>query len=337
MNKAKQKKTLWVGGIILLCAGVITTVFGYYRNTDSMLTIGISRWGSNPEFQRSLDGFMEGLAEQGYIAGENIRFIVKNSETDSVKQKELIEFFIEQEVDLIYSLTTPGTLIAKELTERMENPIPVVFSICTYPVESGLIQSLKSSGNHLVGTRNYVPPSKQYYAFEEIYPDTKTLAVVRRKGESNSTNQLREIRTLLEKRGIGIVDIAAVDLNDMRMQLQEHITSFDAIFSTCDTLTHAGGEEIINEISLKYKKPNFACNKEGVLKGALVGNVGDFKAIGKISGEKAAMILQGSDPSWLQTESPREDYIVVNKKTASELGITLPEMLLRKAKEVISI
>jgi len=337
MNETKQKNTLWIVGLILLVTGLLTVVFTYYRDVETMVTVGISRWGSNPEFGRSLAGFKEGLAEQGYIEGKNIEFIAKNSETDPVKQKALIEFFIEQKVDLIYSLTTPGTIIAKELTSKMESPIPVVFSICTYPVESGLIQSLKSSGNHLVGTRNYVPPSKQYYAFEELYPETKTLAVVRRKGESNSTNQYQEIKALLAKRGVGIVDIAAIDLKDIRQQLQEKIETFDAIFSTCDTLTHAGGEEIINEFSLKYKKPNFACNKEGVLKGALVGNVGDFNAIGKISGEKAALILQGSEPTWLQTESPREDYIVVNQKTANELGITLPERILRKAKEVISI
>jgi putative ABC transport system substrate-binding protein len=127
----------------------------------------------------------------------------------------LLKYATDDKVDLIYSLTTPGTLIAKELTEQQKNPIPVVFSICTYPVESKLIESLQTSGNHVVGSRNYVPFAQQYYIFERIYPHTKTLAVVHRKGESNSTNQFREVKQLLATRGISVIDIAAVDLNDI--------------------------------------------------------------------------------------------------------------------------
>ncbi|MBF0573339.1 MAG: ABC transporter substrate-binding protein [Desulfamplus sp.] len=339
-NKKFSKIIKWFVGITFLIAGISVAIFVNYRNQNpsrkGMVTIGISRWGSNPEYERCLDGFMEGLAEHGYIAGKNVRYVIKNPEADKEEQRRIIESFIKDKVDLIFSLTTPGTLIAKELTGRMKQPIPVVFSICTYPVESGLIKSLESSGNNLVGTRNYVPPSKQYLAFEELYPDTKFLAVVRRKGEPNSTNQFTEISSLLERRGIKIVDIAVVDLEDMYKQLQENIDRVDALFSTCDTLVHGGGEEIINEFSSKYKKPNFSCNKDGVLKGALVGNIGDFKTIGRISGEKAVLILQGSDPSWLHTESPREDYIIVNKKTADMLGITIPEEFLKTASEIIS-
>ncbi|MCP4346460.1 MAG: hypothetical protein GY795_13140 [Desulfobacterales bacterium] len=333
MKKRNLLKPIVLIGCSVL-AGIIVMIISH--NQGKTITIGIARWGSNPEFDRSLDGFREGLAENGYVEGKNVRFIIRNPEADLEKQRNIIESFIKQKVDLIYSLTTPGTLVAKKLTGRMEKPIPVVFSICTYPVESNLIKSLKSSGNNLVGTRNYVPPSKQYFVFEEIYPDTKALAVVRRKGEPNSANQFKEIRALLEKRGIRTVDIAAVDLDDIRRQLHEHADEFDSIFSTCDTLTHAGGEEIINEFSKQYKKPNFACNKEGVLKGALVGNVGDFKAIGRISGEKAALILKGSEPSWLHTESPREDYVVINQKAAKELGLAIPENFLKTAKEVIA-
>ncbi len=324
-------------GILMSIIIIVGVVFEYFeRQSNGMITIGISRWGGNSEFGRSVAGFKEALHENGYIEGENIQYLEMNSETDIVKQRQIIQSFIDDKVDLIYSLTTPGTLIAKELTEQYKNPIPVVFSICTYPVESKLIESLNASRNHLVGTRNYVAFAKQYYAFERIFPHTKTLAVVHRKGEPNSTNQYRDVKQLLAKRGINVIDIAAVDLKAIQTQLENAKDQFDSIYSTCDTLTHAGGEEIIVEFSKRYQKPSFACNKEGVLKGHLVGNVGDFKAIAKISGEKAALILKGSKPSWLKTESPRQNYIVVNLKTAAALNITVPQDILDNAKEIIT-
>jgi putative ABC transport system substrate-binding protein len=300
-----------------------------------MVTIGVARWSSDSEFGRSVEGFKEGLAENGYMEGKNVRFIIEDPETSMDKQHEIISSFIRARVDLIYSVTTPGTIVAKELTEKMNKPIPVVFTVCTYPVESNLIASLESSGNNLVGTRNYVPFSEQFYAFERIFPNTRKLAVVRRKGEPNSTNQLEELKAFLGEQSIKVVDIAAVDLNDIRQQLEANIKSVDAIFSTCDTLTHAGGEEIIAEFSVSYKKPSFACNKGGILKGNLIGNVADFKSIGQLSGEKAALILNGASPAMLRTESPRGSYIVINTKTAAALGLAVPRELSAIAKEIV--
>ncbi len=333
----KNNAKVWIG---LLLTGLLifggAAIYLLKSAKQEIKTIGIARWDSNPEFSRSIDGFKQGLEANGYVESENIRFIIKNPETDLNKQRRIIESFIQDNVDLIYSLTTPGTLVAKEVTNQMEKPIPIVFSVCTYPVESGLIDSLESSGNNLVGTRNYVHFSQQYYAFERIFSHTKMLAVVRRKGEPNSTNQFREVEALLGERGIDVYDVSAADLDDIRYQLEANIDKFDSIFSTCDTLTHAGGEEIIVEISKRYNKPSFACNKEGVLKGHLVGNVGDFKTIGRISGEKAALILRGSQPTWLKTESPRENYIVINKKSADIMGIDVSPEILEIAKEVIT-
>lgn len=336
-NKKSKNTGAWRA--VLISAGVVIMLavpgYLYLQNREHITIIGVSQWGSNREFARSVEGFKEGLADQGYIEGRNVRFVIRISETDPKKQREIIQSFINEKVDLIYSLTTPGTVIAKEITGQSKKPIPVVFSICTYPVESMLIESLNASRNNLVGTRNFVPFSKQYNAFEGVYAATKTLAVVRRQGERNSTAQVNEIKPMLEKRGIRVVDIEAVDLEDIRKQLQEHIQEIDSIYSACDTLTHAGGEEIINEISIKHKKPNFACNKEGTIKGALMGNVGDFKVLGKIAGEKAALILKGAEPTWLKTESPREDYIILNQKTADAIGVTIPPALMKMAKEVI--
>lgn len=336
-NHRRNSAGAWVGlclmGLLVIGGGAI-----YFFNSteEEIATIGIARWAGNPEFDRSVHGFKEGLAENGYVEGKNVRFIIRNPETDLDRQREIIESFIRTGVDLIFSLTTPGTLVAKELTNQMKDPIPVVFSICTYPVESNLIATLKSSNNNLVGTRNYVPFSQQFYAFERISPHTQSLAVVRRKGEPNSTSQFKEVKALLGERGIRVVDIAAVDLEDIRRQLEANIETVDAVFSTCDTLTHSGGDDIIAEQCIRYKKPSFACNKEGVLKGNLIGDIGDFNAIGKISGEKAALILKGAKPAWLTSESPRGNYIILNQKTATAIGLDVPQELLDISKEIIT-
>ena len=297
-----------------------------------MLKIGIARWGSNPEFTRNVEGFKAGLAEKGYVEGENVIFIIKTPETDLEVQRQIIQSFIDEKVDLIFSITTPGTLVAKEMTSE----IPIVFSVCTFPVESNIIESLEGSGNNIVGTRNYIAVERQYNQFEKIYPHTKTLAFVHRKDEPNSLAQHLEMKALLKEKGIEVIDIAAVDLADMRAQLESNIEAIDSMFSANDTLTHSpGGEEVMVELSKKYKKPSFAGNKEGILRGHLMGNIADFYEIGKLSGIKAGLILNGANPSSLLTESPVEDYVIINTKTARELGIEIPQYVLDEAEEIV--
>ena len=296
-----------------------------------MFTIGIARWNSDPTYSGNIEGFKEGLAEMGYVEGDNVKFIIKTPESDLTIQRQLIESFVEAKVDLIYSLTTPGTLVAKDVARK----IPIVFSIVTYPVESGVIESLEGSNNNMVGTRNYITVKRQYDQFEKIYADTKVLAFVHHKGEPNSDRQYLETKALLKEKGIKVIDIAAVDLGDMRAQLESVIEGVDSVFLACDTLINVGGDEIVLEISKRFKKPSFAGLKGSVAKGALVGNVADFHAIGRLSGIKAGLILKGADPSSLLTESPAEDYVIINTKTAKELGIEIPEYILDDAEEII--
>ncbi len=67
-----------------------------------------------------------------------------------------------------------------------------------------------------------------------------------------------------------------------------------------------------------------------------MGNVADFYIIGKMSGNKAGLILQGAKPSSLLTESSGEDYLMLNTKTASEIGIAIPQYVLDGAEEIIN-
>jgi putative ABC transport system substrate-binding protein len=335
MNKLIQLLLIVIIIILIILLVTIPRYITIYniknQDKDNIKTVGIARWVSNSEYDKNIQGFKDALENDGFIEGKNIKFIIENPEANKSKQKEIIQSFIDKKVDLIYSLTTPGTLIAKELVKNK----PIVFSIVTFPVDTGIISSLENSGNNIVGTRNYISIEKQYSQFEKIFPNTKKLAFVHRKNEPNSVIQYNEMSTLLNKKGIEILDIAAIDLEDIKTQLNNKINSIDSLYSACDTLIQAGGEEIVIEISKRYKKPSFTCNKDGVKKGALIGDITDFYNIGKTSGRQAALILNGANPSSLLTESPGEDYIIINTKTASEIGIVIPSHVLNETNEII--
>jgi putative ABC transport system substrate-binding protein len=96
-----------------------------------------------------------------------------------------------------------------------------------------------------------------------------------------------------------------------------------------------GGETVGIQFALEAKIPTLSCNKSGVEEGSLIGNVADFFDIAMVSAEKAALILEGAQPSWLRTEAPRDDFVIVNVETAQIIELSITEAVLNMARQIV--
>lgn len=332
-EKLRIIKELFVSSFvsILFISAVTITIYYFfiYKRTITHFTIGISQWSDNPDYNEIIQGFKDGLAQSGYIDGKNLTLIIKNPNAEIEKQISIIQSFLKNHVNLIFTLTTPGTLVAKGITTRT----PIVFSDVTYPKQANIITSLISSKNNLVGTRNYISPAQQFFQFNSIYPKTKFLGFVHHKGDPDSEIQFQEYKSMLNKRGIDVTEIAALDLEDLAEQLK--LAHVDAFYLACDTLMQGKGGEIVAIFGRENKIATFSCNKNSVMNGALEGYVADLYTIGKIAGKKAALILDGAETDWIRTDTPQQGNLVINLKTAQQLKINIPEEKLQSANVLI--
>ncbi|OUS23998.1 hypothetical protein A9Q99_25970 [Gammaproteobacteria bacterium 45_16_T64] len=284
--------------------------------------IGVSVWTGYP---KSVQGFKDGLKEAGIIEGKNLKIIYRKSGIDKEKQKGIAEEFKKANVDLVYTLTTSGTSIIKEI---VPSTMPVVFSIVTYPADSGLIESFEYSANNLVGTSNFVPFRHYVRLLGDLLPNAKRVAIFHRKGEPNSKIQSTNIRRLLRKKGITVIDQEPVDLSDVKKMAGALEGKVDAFITTTDTLMQGGGEKILIEASLAQKVPILSSNKNGIEMGSTFGPVADFYTLGKMSGEMASKILVDNiKPSALESKTQDPPLILVNKKSAEFLNIDIPSIL----------
>lgn len=316
--------------LLLLIASEFFYYLSFHGDKKIPFKIGISQWNNNITYLEAIKGFKAGLAENGFKENQNVLFYYENPNADFEKQINIIQSFVNQKFDLIYTLAAPGTLIARGVTKH----VPIVFSFVAYPEEMNLINSLRSSQNNLVGSRNYIPASQQFYFFEQLYPHIKTLGFVHHKGDESSEIQFKEYQLLLNKRNIQLIDLAVIDMDHLLQLLQES-KRYDTLYLACDSFMQSKGGEIVINISRKKKIPTFSCNKNNVLEGVLMGYVADPYEIGKIAGRKAAFILQGAEPAWLYTESPERGYLIINMTTARLLGITVPDSMLQKSDYII--
>ena len=138
---------------------IFFSIFFFQKSLATEYKIGLAVWSGYPQ---SVQGFKDGLAIKGLVDGKNISFIQGEVGADKILQRKVANSFKEESVDLVFTLTTPGTTIIKEV---MPIATPLVFSIVTYPADSGLIESFEYSGNNLVG--------KHSQKFEPIFGGAK--------------------------------------------------------------------------------------------------------------------------------------------------------------------
>jgi len=293
------------------------------------LTVGVSVWSGYPE---SVKGFKQAMHEGGFIEGKNVNYVLEASHTDKEKQREIANRFKDLKVDLVYSLTTPGTVIIKEI---LPFDTPIVFSIVTYPADSGLIESFEYSGNNLVGTSNYVPLKHYVDLLTDMLPTTKTVAIFHRKGEPNSKIQTAGLTRAFQRKGIKVINQEPSSIEEVKEMALSLIGEVNAFITTTDTLMQDGGEKTLIDISLKNRLPILSSNKTGIEQGSTFGPAADFYTLGFMSGTKAVKILQkNKTPSQLESEFQNPPLILINKQSIKKLGITVPSHLNASAKWV---
>lgn len=286
---------------------------------NKVLKVGISVWTGYPD---SVRGFKESMAAGGFIEGKNIEYLFGQSGIDKNKQRKIVDSFKKANVDLVYSLTTPGTIIVKEI---MPPATPIVFSIVTYPADSGLIDSFEYSGNNLVGTSNYVEFKNYVKLLKTILPSAKTLAIFHRKGEPNSKIQAANIIRLLKKEGVNTIDMEPRTVDEMRSMALDVADKVDVFMTTTDTLCQGGGESALIKVSLKKKIPILSSNKNGIAEGSTFGPVVDFYTLGKMSGQMAVKILkEDTKPYRLESKLQDPPIVLINKKSLKIMGIKIP-------------
>jgi putative ABC transport system substrate-binding protein len=291
--------------------------------------IEILTWKSNEGYVRTIEAFKQELAELGFVEGVNVRYRLLDANATASLQKELVNGSLSSPPDLIFSLTTPGTLIVKETSKAT----PIVFSNVGFPVESGLVQSLENPGGRVTGTRNWVKAQDQLRAFSQLMPEMSRIGFIHHAGDQDSSPQFQEFKAVGLTRGIEVDEIPVADEAELSKTMAALPGNLDALYVACDTLMQDGGAEIVIKASSVTHKPLFSCFVQGVNRGASMGIVADDAALGIAAGQKAAKILSGSRAGGVPVTGVLPK-ILLNSYAIAASGLEAPQSLLLLSSQV---
>src|SRR6266480_2494044 len=277
------------------------------------------------------------LRERGYIEGQNIAIEYRYAEGKRVRYPELAAELVRLKVDIIVVAgADPLIQAAKNTTKTI--PIVMVGGGAD-PVEAGLVESLARPGGNVTGLTNLARElgGKRLELLKEAVPKLSRVAVLYDPANQPS---LHEVKELLP------ADARALKLTIQPWEIRA-VDDFEKVFAALnkqrpDGLYSFGAGGVIRPnqkriagFALKGRLPSVYSNREAVEAGGLMFYGADFADSYRRGAYFVDKILKGAKPADLPVEQPTKFEVVINLKTAKQIGVTIPPNVLARADKVI--
>jgi putative ABC transport system substrate-binding protein len=306
---------------------------------EGIKRLGILFPGSAAEMERALVSdklLIGGLARLGWTEGKNLRVDVRLAgSNDPAIIRPHAESLVRTAPDVIYA----GAATTVQVLQRLTSSIPIVFNQSADPVQAGTVQSLARPGGNITGFLTFEPSinTKYLQLLKDIAPRTTRVAVVQTEA-TKTARQGSDFASVAEAAKSFAITPVALLVRDDTADIERAIAGFaqepnGGLILPPDNVTMRHRAPII-ALAAKHRLPAVYWARPFVDAGGLM-----FYAAAPIDYRLVAAyidrILRGAKPADLPVETPTNFNLVINLKTATALGLTIPPSLFALADEVI--
>ena len=280
-----------------------------------------------------LDELLNGLRNHGYIEGKNLIVERRFSQGVAERLPALTHELAALKVDAIVVQTTPAALAAKEAT----GTIPIVITSAIDPVGAGLAESLARPGGNVTGLSLLIPEisAKALSLLKEAIPSLSRVAVLWDEGNPAFAPVWQSVNATARAMDLTL-------LSQPVREPQDFASAFAAIVSQrpegllvlVDALVLQYLDQVV-EFAAREHLPAVSTFKGFAALGGLMSYGPNLTASNRKAADYVDRVLKGEDPAELPFEQPTTFELVINQKTAKELGLTVPPTILVRADEVI--
>jgi putative ABC transport system substrate-binding protein len=319
--------------ITLLGGAAVAWPFAAHAQQKAMPLVAYFSIGSAAGRERFSDAFRKGLADSGYIEGKNLALEFDWAGDDYSRLPRLAADLVGRRVDVIAAGQLPVAVAAKSATKT----IPIVFVIGDDPIKHGLAASFNHPGGNSTGVSmlNVGLVAKRLELLHELVPGVVLVAVLVNPKNQNVATQRAELQEASRamRQRIEVFDASTA-------------AEIDAAFAALDRAgakaLAVGADPVFNDrraqivaLAARYAIPGIYEWREYSDQGGLASYGPSLAEQYHQLGLYAGRVLKGENPADLPVQQPTRFELVVNLKTATALGLTVPTSILARADEVI--
>ena len=303
------------------------------QQTKKILRIGLLSGQRSSPMPPVIEALRQGLRELGYVEGKNLLIEYRWAEGKDDRYAPLAAELVNLGVDVIVVSGTQATVAAKQAT----NTIPIVVGGAGDLVGEGLVASLARPGGNVTGFTNIDMDlsAKRLQLLREALPKVSRVAVLYHGGPGGDQDELRETQTAAKKLGVQIQPLHVLEPDQFQpayAAMTKERAQALIIFSGSFTSSHR--RELL-DLAAKIRIPTMCGNPEWSDAGALISYGHDRLDQYRRAAVYVDKVLKGIRPADLPVQQPMKFELVINLKTAKQIGVTIEPNLLVRVTRVI--
>ncbi|HEV8680423.1 MAG TPA: ABC transporter substrate-binding protein [Stellaceae bacterium] len=320
--------------IILLGGAAAAWPLASGAQRKAMPVIGYLSGVSPGPYASYVAAFRQGLSETGYVEGQNLVIEYRWAEGRYDRLPALAADLVGRKVDLIAASGGSASARAAKITTTT---IPIVFTSGEDPVATGLVASLARPGGNLTGVSFLVVDlnPKRLELLSELVPQASVIALLVNPTNPNADRIMREMREAAGAKRVQLSILKAGTETEIDAAFAALVqTQTGALVVASDAFLNSRRERVV-ALASRHAVPAIYEAREAAAAGGLISYGTSITSVYRQLGIYAGKILNGAKPADLPVEQPTRFELVINLKTAKELGLTVPQSLLARADEVI--
>lgn len=339
MAHRRLMKLLSMGALTLLllvaCVAPVAEAPAETTEAAELPVVGMMKIVSHPALDAEQQGVKDALAEAGFVDGETVIIQEANAEGDIPTLTTIAQKYVDDDVDLIVTTSTPALQAAFNATKDLEGP-PIVFNAVTSPYAAGIANAPDDHPAWVIGIQALAPVEDALGLIPQLMPGVQTVGYLYNPAEANSVvNTDIAIPTAAE---LGLtLEVTQISNSSEVQAAAEALVArgAEAFFVSTDSTVVASLEALI-KVANDNDIPLFANDPASAERGAAVALGLDYYQDGLDSGALAVGILTGElDIASATIERQRAGSLAINLVSAAEQGLEISEEFQAKAALVI--
>ncbi|WP_244231119.1 ABC transporter substrate-binding protein [Paraburkholderia graminis] len=321
LRACKQWRSALVMGV---AAGAISASAGVFAQTPAVTTIGIANLGPHPSLAKTIQGFKDEMAKEGYVDGKNVDYVYSDANFTQALMPQMFAQIMSKRPAMILTVTTSVSQVAKAAVTNPKTPL--IFTEVTDPVAAGLVPDWKHGGDRFAGSSDLQNFDAVLAFAKQLFPGVTSFGTLYNPGEANDVVTTKALADAAKRAGLEFRPVSVDSVNDIT-QRAEMLKGVGFVYITGSNLVQSAIPAVAASM-LRLRVPVLSSETEAIKKGMATASYAvSLESVGANAARVAVRVLEGQPTSAQAVMLPApSDYVTsLSRSQFQKLGLTIPK------------